>query len=145
LGLEYNGSYEDINSINKNWKQLVSFATRHKLLDDDTIYLAEILDDEEITEQINCRYTSAIILEDSSQLEPEGFFFRKMIKSRKYAKFLHKGSHETCTDTYHMIYSHWMTEVDLELADAPALEFYLNDETNTSSKNLLTEIYIPIA
>lgn len=144
LGLEYKGSYEDISGINKIWKQLVKYASNQKLLDDNTIHLAEILDDDEISEQINCRYTAAIMIDDLSHFEPNGFFVRKRIESRKYAKILHKGSHESSSDTYNRIYSHWMKDVQLELADAPVLEFYLNDERYTSSKNLMTEIYIPV-
>ncbi|WP_298508359.1 GyrI-like domain-containing protein [uncultured Kordia sp.] len=145
LGLEYKGSYEDLKSIDKTWKQLIWYASKKRLLDDTTIHFAEILDDDEITEHIKCRYTSAIVLEDDSQFEPNGFFVKKIIKSRKYAKFSHKGTHESCMDTYGKIYANWMTEIQLEMSDAPVLEFYLNDETHDSSENLITEIYIPIA
>ncbi|MEM8965011.1 MAG: GyrI-like domain-containing protein [Bacteroidota bacterium] len=144
LGLEYRGAYEDITAIKKTWYQLVEYAHKKKLLTEETIYLAEILDDDEISEHIKCRYTAAIILEDSLTIDSEGFFFTRTVGSRKYAKFLHQGSHESCPDTYHLIYSHWMTDVALEMADAPVLEFYLNDEADTATPDLRTEIYIPI-
>lgn len=144
LGLEYRGAYEDIKDIKKTWNQLVSYAAKKKLLQDDTMYLAEILDDDEITDQINCRYTAAIVLPDDSTFDPEGLFIKKTIESSRYAKFIHKGSDESSFETYQAIYGQWMADVPHEMADAPVLEFYLDDDANTPKNELRTEIYIPI-
>lgn len=144
LGLEYKGSYDDLKKIEKTWKQLIHYASKEYLIDDTSIHLAEILDDDEITEHIQCRYKAAIVLEDDATFTPQGFFIKEIIKSGKYAKFIHKGAHESCINTYHKIYAHWMTAVQLEMRDAPVLEFYLNDPAHTPIEDLLTEIYIPI-
>lgn len=144
LGLEYRGAYADIKDIKKTWKQLISYAGKKNLLQDDTLYLAEILDDDEITDHINCRYTAAIVLPDDSTFDPESLFVKKTIESSRYAKFTHKGSDESSFETYQAIYGQWMADVPHEMADAPVLEFYLNDDADTPKKELLTEIYIPI-
>jgi len=144
LYLEHRGNYENLKAIKETWKMLVNYSLKKQLLTDDTCFLAEILDDNEISESINCRYNVAIILNKSLTFPPEGLFKIKTHQSQKYAKFVHKGSHESSTDTYHKIYSQWMVDVNLDMVDLPTLEFFLNDEENTPAEKLLTEIYIPV-
>ncbi|WP_108869283.1 AraC family transcriptional regulator [Aquimarina aquimarini] len=144
LYLTYQGSYENIKEIEKTWKQLISYASKHDLLKDETIILGEILDDDAITDTLHCRYNAGIVLEEEIDFSLKGLFKTKHIPQQKYAKFIHKGSHESSTDTYNLIYGYWITEVQLEFEDKPTLEFYLNDESTTPKKELLTEIYIPV-
>ncbi|MCK8523274.1 GyrI-like domain-containing protein [Aquimarina sp. D1M17] len=142
--LTYQGSFEDLGAIKKVWDQLLKFASRKNLIDDHSIFLAEVLDDNEITDQLHCRYNAAMVLESPLSFTPKGLFRTKTIPPQKYAKFLHKGSHEDSLITYDYIYSHWMSDIQLELEDKPTLEFFLNDDANTPPNELLTEIYIPI-
>jgi len=144
LYLQYQGNYEDIKGIEKTWKQLLKHAHKHKLLTDKTIVVGEVLDDDEITESINCRYNAGIILPEAQKTDVKEMFKIKEVTSQKYAKFIHKGNHESCFETYNTIYAHWMYEVQLEFADAPILEFYINDEEDTPQEELITEIYIPV-
>ncbi|WP_062055512.1 AraC family transcriptional regulator [Aquimarina longa] len=144
LYLTYYGNYDNIKAIKETWEQLTMYAIKKNVLNEKTTVLGEILDDEEITDSLRCRYNAAIILEDNKEIKTEGLFNSKIIEQGKYAKFIHKGSHESSEDTYHKIYAYWLTDIQLELADKPTLEFYLNDETNTPPDELITEIYIPI-
>lgn len=144
LGIEYKGSYQDTSALENKWDQLLKYAEAKGIINEDTIYLTEILDDDGITEQINCRITMAITIEKAIDFELEGLIFAKNIDGGKYVKFVHKGSHETCEDTYHQIYSHWLHLIPHEMRDAPTLEFYLNDIENTPVEELITELYIPI-
>ena len=144
LYLEHRGNYENLKAVKETWEMLVNYALKKQLLTDDTIFFAEILDDNEISESINCRYNVAIILNKPLSSPPEGLFKIKTHQSQKYAKFVHQGSHESSADSYHKIYSHWMVDVNLEMADLPTLEFFLNDEEDTPAEKLLTEIYIPV-
>ncbi len=144
LSLEYRGAYEDISAIHQTWEQLLAYAINKEILTDDTPVMAEILDDNEISESVHCRFAPAIILQNPDVITPEGLFNIKEHKRQKYAKFIHPGSHASCMDTYNKIYAYWMTEVGLELEDLPTLEFYLNDESDTPAEELLTEIYIPV-
>ncbi|MFC5046275.1 GyrI-like domain-containing protein [Aquimarina hainanensis] len=144
LFLEYKGRHDDLKGIEKTWDQLIRYATRKNMLTEDTIYMAEILDDEAITETIHWRYHAAICIKDPSQYTKDGLFTTKTIKEQKYAKFIHKGSHESSLETYDRIYAQFILEEEFELHDAPTLEFYLNDSNDTKEEDLLTEIYIPI-
>jgi AraC family transcriptional regulator len=144
LYLEHRGNYENLKAVKETWEMLINYALKKELLTDDTFYFAEILDDNEISELINCRYNVAIVLSKSLPFLPEGLFNVKTHQSQKYAKFVHQGSHESSADTYHKIYSQWMVDVNLEMVDLPTLEFFLNDEEDTPAEKLLTEIYIPV-
>lgn len=144
LYLEHRGNYENIKAVKETWGMLVDYTLKKQLLTDDTIFFAEILDDNEVSETINCRYNVAIIMNESLSYPPEGLFKIKLNQAQKYVKFLHLGSHESSADTYHKIYSQWMVDVNLEFADLPILEFFLNDEDDTPVEELLTEIYIPV-
>ncbi|SED99308.1 transcriptional regulator, AraC family [Tenacibaculum sp. MAR_2010_89] len=142
--IQYKGSYENIKEIEKTWKQLLKYAYKKKLLSEKTIVLGEVLDDNELSSSIHCRYNACIVLNDNQSLNSEGLFIVKEIPSQKYAKFIHKGSHESCFETYNDIYARWMIDVGLEFDDKPILEFYPNDDDVTPKKDLITEIYIPI-
>lgn len=144
LYLEHRGSYENSTAINETWNMLLDYVIKKQLLTDDSIFFAEILDDNEISETINCRLNTAIILNKPLFFSPDGLFRIKTHYSQKYVKFVHQGTHESSADTYQKIYSQWIDDVNLELADLPTLEFFLNDEENTLPKDLLTEIYIPV-
>ncbi len=144
LYLQYKGSYEDIHGIETTWNSLIKYAFKKKLLSDETILLGEILDDDDITDTLQCRYNAGIILEDHQDFDTKGFFGIKEIPAQKYVKFIHKGSHESCYETYTNIYARWMQDVQLEFADQATLEFYVNDENTTPKEELITEIYIPI-
>lgn len=144
LGLEYRGAYDNLVAINTAWEQLVIYADQHQLLDDDPILIAEVLDDEEISENIHCRYNTGIILKEPLKFEPDGLFKLHHHQPQQYAKFIHKGPHEKSVATYNKIYANWMIDVKLEFKDLPTLEFFLNDEETTPPEELLTAIYIPV-
>ncbi|MEM1324263.1 MAG: AraC family transcriptional regulator [Bacteroidota bacterium] len=144
LCLEYRGDYNDLAAIGARWKQMLNYAQQQQLLNDRSIFLAEILDDNKISEYINCRYNLGILLAQPLDFEPDGLFKQKQHKRQRYAKFLHVGPHEQSQETYTKIYAHWMLDVKLELADAPILEFYLNHEENAPKEELITEILIPV-
>ena len=144
LFLEYRGPYEDLEAIGEIGKQMESYIAQQGLIDEETIALAEILDDNEITEDIHCRYRIGIVLSDSTSFVPGGLFQIKTIPSATYARFIHQGSHQASLETYQRIYAQWMIHMPYELADRAILEIFLNDESTTPEEALLTAIYIPV-
>ena len=144
LYLQYKGNYDNIKAIEQTWEKLVRYALKKKLFKDETIIVGEVLDDDEISESLKCRYNAGIIIDSNADITTEGLFGTKEIEAQKYAKFMHIGSHESCFETYNSIYMHWMKDVKLEFEDKPTLEFYLNDEEITPKEKLITEIYIPV-
>lgn len=144
LSLEHRGLYNDVSAIKKSWKQLLDYALKKEILLDSSFFMTEIQDDNEISDSLNFRYNLGIRLNKPITFEPDGLFRVKKHKRQKYAKFLHKGAYETSKDTYNEIYAFWMLEVNLELKDLPTIEIYLNNDEDTPSEELLTEIYIPV-
>lgn len=144
LYLEHKGAYDNLVPLQKTWDQFFIYLKKNNLYSEESIILGECLDDDEISDAIHCRYNLALILDRPLSFPLDGFFQTKLHQRQKYAKFTHKGSYETCAETYQKIYAFWMFDVNLELKDAATLEFYLNDSATTPTPELLTEIYIPV-
>ena len=64
LFFEYRGNYQDLNSIYDNWQIFLDFTDKKGLLSDDSILMTEIIDDNEISDELNSRYRHALILEN---------------------------------------------------------------------------------
>ncbi|MEO0340985.1 MAG: GyrI-like domain-containing protein, partial [Bacteroidota bacterium] len=142
--LEYRGSYQDHTSINENWQQLEAYALAQNLLSERSIFMTEIIDDEQIGDQIRSRYNSAFILDQPLSFEPTGLFRTRKHQRQKYVKFIHQGNLESSFAFYTQIYAFWIFDIDLEITDGPILEFYPNYAEVTSDQELITEIYIPV-
>ncbi len=121
-----------------------SMRIRRGLINERSVLVAEILDDNEICDAVFCRYHAGLILDKPLEIALEGLFQVKTHQPQKYVKVLHRGSDESAADTYHHIYAQWLTQVKYELADLPTLEFLLNHHLDLPQDQLLTEIYIPI-
>ena len=141
---EYRGDYYNVSAIEIAWNQFFEFSEKMDLIREDSIFMAEVMDDNEISDDINLRYNLALILTRPVHFKPEGLTRIKTHKKQKYAKFIHKGSHLSCIDFYQKIYAFWIEDVGLELADLPTLEFYPNHDKQTPEENLITEIMIPV-
>ncbi len=144
LYLEHKGKYDDIKAIEKTWNTLIKYCEKKQLISDESIFFSETLDDNEITEDFQCRTNVAMILNKSLNFVPEGLFQVKVHKKQKYAKFIHKGATNKLENTYNLIYSSWITTIKLEFSDKPILEFYVNHHEKIIEDNFITEIYIPI-
>lgn len=145
LFVEYRGDYENTAAIEKAWKSLLEYAGEKELLTDRLVFMTEIIDDAEISDDINSRYNQALVLEKPLKIEPESLFRTKKHLRQKYAKFSHKGSDRSRFDLYNRIYAFWMLDVDLELADLPILELYPNFDEKLPESERLTDIYIPVS
>ncbi|OJJ21991.1 hypothetical protein BKI52_08090 [marine bacterium AO1-C] len=143
LYLTHYGAYHSP-AIEDCWEALLEYADQQQLLNEDTQYLGEILDDEEITKDENCRYNAAITLAADAEIEVTGFFGTKEIAEGRYACFTHQGDYKKMDALYEQIYLHWIVKNEFEISDLPILEFYLSDEETTPKEQLLAEIYIPI-
>ncbi|MEM8909370.1 MAG: AraC family transcriptional regulator [Bacteroidota bacterium] len=142
--LEYRGDYEAVSDIEAAWEPLIGYTIEKELVAEDSIFMAEILDDAEISDKINLRYHLGCILKHPLTFTPDGLFRTKFHRRQKYAKFTHLGTHESCIEFYKELYAFWMLDVDLELVDRPTLEWYPNQEASTPPDEMLTVIYIPV-
>ncbi len=143
LYLPYHGSY-DIQAIDDCWLLLLEYAEKHKLLGDETLFLGEVIDDEDIAQPDRCRYNCAITLTGSVDIQPSGFLDIKNIEKQNYAIFTHRGSYESMEDTYDLIYGQWLIKEAFEPMDKPVLELYVKGGFGATGEAPLTEICIPV-
>lgn len=144
LYLEHKGNYQNVRVIEKTWDTFINYCDNKQLISEKSIFFSETLDDNKITDDFQCRTNVAMILNKSIDFVPEGLYQLKTHIAQKYAKFSHNGASEKLEETYNHIYGSWLTDVQLEFADKPILEFYLNHHENISEDNFITEIYIPV-
>ncbi len=144
LYLEYKGNYNNVKAIEKTWRTFIKYCDKKQLISNESIFFSETLDDNEITDDFQCRTNVAMILNKPIDFVPDGLFQIKRHSAHKYLKFIHKGPIEKLEDTYNHIYSSWITDVQLEFADKPILEFYVNHHEKITEENFMTEIYIPV-
>ena len=141
--LTHYGSYKSA-GIADTWKELLQFAHDKKLLREESRYFGEILDDNDIEKDENCRYAAGVTLPDDAVVNGEGLFEIKKIEGGAYAVFQYKGDRDLIDGFYENIFAHWILEAAFEIADKPFMEFYLNHEPDTPARDLLTDVYIPI-
>lgn len=134
----------DISRIETFWEDVIEFALNHRLLSDETKFIGEILDDEEITPKQKCRYNCLVSLSENQEIEPSGFLKIKTVPEQKFATFLYRGSYQGMERIYQLIYTDWLFQNSFELEDKPVLEIYLNDKSKVTPNELLTKICIPI-
>lgn len=89
-----------------------------------------------------CDYQAAISVPGNSEFSFEGLT-KQVLPKAKYAKFILKGSYDNLWIAFDKAYE-VIGKTELELADLPCLENYLNDPQATPVDELLTEILIPI-
>ena len=139
---EYHGDYEDIQSMEALWEDFYQFCESNNLVNTNSVFFGAILDDNDISEKLYCRYRAGLILEKVWRKAKDRRLGIAEHPQQLYAKFIHEGKGHDTEITYQNIYLQWMDRVDREFADLPTLEFYHTDP-NTLETNL-TEIYIPI-
>ncbi|MEQ6124030.1 AraC family transcriptional regulator [Pseudotenacibaculum sp. MALMAid0570] len=144
LYLEYRGIFSDNIAVEKTWEELLHYCEKENLISSNTIFLAELLDDNEICDSIHFRYNCAINLDRPNEIEPKGLFKVKKHKRQKYAKFKHIGAYEKSHETYNKIYGYWLTDVQLEFADKPSIEKYPSFFKAIPEEQQVIEIYIPV-
>ncbi|MEW7278879.1 GyrI-like domain-containing protein [Aquimarina sp. 2201CG1-2-11] len=144
LYLEHKGNTQNLKAIEKTWDTFIEYCTHKQLLSNESIFFSETIDDDEITDDFRCRTNVALILRKPLSFAIENLCRTKTHTIQKYVKFIHKGANEELKNTYNRIYENWLTNVCLEFADKPILEFYVNHHEKIAKKDLITEIYIPV-
>ena len=144
LYLEYRGIYSDHIAVSQTWENLIDYYEQEESITANTVFLAELLDDNEISDSIHFRYNCAVRLNEPLKFQPKGLFKTKKHKPQKYAKFKHYGSYENSIETYNNIYAFWLTDVQLEFRDAPSIEIYPNFNLPVPTEHQVIEIFIPI-
>lgn len=139
---DYHGSLSDGEAIERVWIQLHNEAYEKGLTQNQNIYWGLILDDPEITDELNCRFTLGLQLSDIPQNLPP--YQVTHIPSGRYARFFHRGDHESSFKLYDQIFAAWPVHILLELDDKPIIEKTVMDENLNIRPGDAIEIYIPV-
>ncbi len=137
------GSYDSL-AIDTLWEALHDYCDVSGVDCDLTKPIGIIQDDEEITEEHMCTYEACFPLREQVTITSNEFYIKEL-PERRYAKFLHKGSYRTLSDTYRWIHGHWLVKEPYQFSEHPAIEVYVKNELHTSNEaHYETEVYLPI-
>lgn len=125
----------------KSWDKLELFAYKNNIINNNE-YWGIAFDDTDITEEDKCRFYAALSVDNDKIVKTP---VTEEIKSMnlpygKYAVFTHKGDYNKLDKFYDSI----LCSIDFKLGNTPILEKYLNSPKNTSKKDLITEIWLPL-
>jgi len=135
------GKYGDHNTESA-WKTVCGFAGRYRLFGPETQFLGISYDDPKFTEPDKCRYEACVSVKEN--IKPDGKVGCKVVSGGKYAVFKLIGPLTMLAPSYDYIYGNWVLQNNIELADKPCFEKYLNSPDRTPPEKLETEIWIPL-
>lgn len=104
-------------------------------------------DDPDLVATDQLRMDACVVLEDDDTFPATTNLpvVERTVASGRYAIALHRGSYATLSETYLGLIGHWLPTTRELPTDAPILERYLNDPTQTKEADLLTEVCLPLS
>jgi len=140
LVVEHLGSYMQ---INRAFDMLYSWLGSRKLFQAGMRSVGIFLDDTALVPEAKLRSMAAVIMDNMSiQAEPPVKYAE--IREGAYAVLRYKGPYANMKAAYQWLYGTWLPNSGREAADAPALEEYLNSPRDTTPRDLLTDIWLPL-
>ncbi len=104
-------------------------------------------DDPDLVDDSQLRMDACVVLEDGDTF-PTGEtslpVTERWVEGGRYAIAVHRGTYATLSATYLSLIGHWLPTTNELPTDAPILERYLNDPTQTKEADLLTEVCLPL-
>ena len=147
LFLSYIGDYETCNTAafeTETWDYLHKYAEENSLLPDKEDYWGIAYDDTDITSSEKCRFYACMTIQKETGFNPSLTSQIKYMElpQSTYAVYTHQGDYVLLDAFYETILK--QLPQSYRLGETPVLEHYLNSPTDTDTKGLLTEIWIPI-
>ena len=137
--IRHTGSYDNVAS---SFQRLMLWAATHFVLKFTPTTLGIVHDNPDLTDEEKIRFDACIIVNKS--IQPKGELGYKKIEGGKFAIFRYKGSYENFYSVYDYIYNVCLFEKGWELADKPALEWYIKSPPFYKPENYVTDFYVPI-
>ncbi len=104
--------------------------------------LGIVHDNPELTAEEHIRFDACVLL--SKATKPQGEIGYKQIAGGKFAVFRYTGAYENFYTVYDYLYNVCLFEKGWELADKPALEWYIKSPPFYKPENYVTDFCIPI-
>jgi len=137
--IRHNGSYS---KVGQSFQRLMLWALTHLVLKLKPITIGIVHDNPDLTAEQHIRFDACVML--SGPIKPKGEIGYKKIEGGKFAVFTYKGPYEGFYPVYDYIYNICLFEQNFDLADKPALEWYVKSPPFYKPENLVTDFYIPI-
>lgn len=133
------GAYDKVAS---SFQRLMWWALSHWALKLSPTTLGIVHDNPELTAENHIRFDACVLL--SKAMKPKGEIGYKHIQGGKFAVFRYKGAYENFYTVYDYLYNVCLFEKGWELADKPALEWYIKSPPFYKPENYVTDFCIPI-
>lgn len=137
--IRHTGSYDKVAS---SFQRLMLWATTHLVLKLKPTTLGIVHDNPDLTDEEKIRFDACVII--NKMIQPKGEIGYKKIEGGKFAIFRYKGAYENFYTVYDYIYNVCLFEKGWELADKPALEWYIKSPPFYKPENYLTDFCVPI-
>ncbi len=137
--VRHTGSY---NKVGSSFQKLMFWAATHLVLKLKPITIGIVHDNPDLTEEQNIRFDACVLL--SKEIKPNGEIGYKKIEGGKFAVFTYKGAYEGFHPVYDYIYNVCLFDNKFDLADKPALEWYIKSPPFYKPENFVTDFYVPI-
>lgn len=126
------------------WKAMINYINENHLDRSTLRHFGICHDNPQITSTEKLRYDAAILSPSSDK--GKGEVGHQVIRSGKYAIFVHKGSYDGLEEAFNRIFVKWLPDSS-EKYDESRIPFceYLNMQLiHTAPDSLLTKLYIPL-
>ena len=125
------------------WDRLLPLLGSQGRLGGAPMFIGISHDDPAITAPSRLRYDACVTVD--ADFTGEGDISVQTIAGGEYAVTPHAGPYGTLPDTYAALLGQWFPRSGRELGSTPCFEVYLNSPESTSPRDLLTDVYAPIA
>lgn len=137
--IRHTGSYDKVGS---SFQRLMLWAATHLVLKLKPVTIGIVHDNPNLTAEQHIRFDACVVL--SKEIKTSGEIGYKKIDGGKFAIFTYKGAYEGFYPVYDYIYNVCLFDNKFELADKPALEWYIKSPPFHKPQNFVTDFYLPI-
>jgi AraC family transcriptional regulator len=130
-------------AVGKTWDRFLPVLGKEGLLGGDTQFIGICHDDPEVTPHGRVRYDACVSVDE--RFSPLGEIGLQVIAGGEYAMTTHFGPYNKLGRTYTRLLGQWLPRSGRQLRSCPCFEVYLNDPQGTDPKDLLTDIFAPLA
>jgi AraC family transcriptional regulator len=118
------------------------WAATHLVLKLKPVTIGIVHDNPDLTAEQHIRFDACVLL--SKEIKPNGEIGYKKIEGGRFAVFTYKGAYEGFYPVYDYIYNVCLFDNKFDLADKPALEWYIKSPPFNKPENFVTDLYVPI-
>lgn len=137
--IRHTGSYSKVAG---SFQTLMLWAATQFILKLKPTTLGIVYDNPDLTEEEKIRFDACVIV--NKEIQPKGKIGYKKIEGGKFAIFRYTGPYDNFYSVYDYIYNVCLFERGWELADKPALEWYIHSPPLYKPDNYITDFCVPI-